>query len=523
MLPQPENRAHFDQPPGQDGPVNHVLCGLAANPSLPAELVERLIGIADGDVASELACREDLSRAQAVALAAHSAETAVQLAYERKLTTADIDPVTQPQAALALLDGGVGDPEWARLLAAGPVVEHREKLAGCPGLPPDVVKTLAADPDIRVVAELALWTTSDTAARLARHPHAEVRSAVAANEETPPEVLAMLITGEGLPPAQRCLVCDREATPFVHDRHCPRPDCDLPPGAACDGFHQSTVHELHERALRNPATPTEAVVGFADHPSMLLRRQLAARSDLPSRICAQLATDPSSGVRAELAENPVLDEALMHVMAADRDPDVRRSLALNPRVPLGLLASLASDTKIGSTLLPRIAAASPDEVHNLARSSHPVIRMLVAERRDLPAEIRDALAADPDAKVLKSIARHPGLSDAQLRAMVDRHGVRVVAKVAANPEASPALLEDLTRHQPPVGKAFREVARQRAATPVALLACLADEQARRIAAAHPALPPTVMVDLLGDDDWRVVEAAAANPSLPRAVMFELVP
>ncbi|MDO0934188.1 hypothetical protein QQY66_21755 [Streptomyces sp. DG2A-72] len=503
--------------------MHHVLCGLAANPALPTELVDRLIGMADADVASALASREDLSHAQAVALAGLGEETAVPLAYKGKLTAADIDPVTQPHAALALLDEGVGRPEWARLLATDPVVERREKLAGCPGLPPDVVKTLSADPDVRVVAELALWTTPDTATRLARHPHAEVRSAVAANEATPPVVLAMLITGEGLPPAQRCLVCDREATPFVHGPHCPRPDCDLLPGAACDGSHQSTVHRLHEEALRNPATPAESVVGFADHPSPLLRRQLAARSDLPRPVCARLAADPSPGVRAELAENPVIGEALMHGMAADRDPDVRRSLAHNPDVPLGLLPSLATATKIGSTLLPRIAAASPDEVKKLAESRHPALRMLLAERRDLPAEIVDALAADPDAKVVKSIAPHPGLSDTRLRAMVDHHGVQVVAKVAANPDASPALLEYLARHQPPAHKAFREIARHRKATPVALLACLADKRARRIAAAHPALPPTAMADLLGDDDWLVVEAAAANPSLPHAVMSELVP
>lgn len=503
--------------------MNHLLCGLAANPALPAASVERLIETADADVASALADREDLSHAQAVALAARHEDTAAQLAREGRLTAADIDPLTRPDAALALLDEGRGDPVWARLLAADPVVRHRERLAGCAGLPPDVVEILAADPDVRVVAELALWATPDTAARLARHPHAEVRSAVAANEATPPDVLAMLITGEGLPPARRCLVCDREATPFVHDAHCPRPDCDLPPGAACDGSHQSTVDELHERALRNPATPTEAVVGFADHPSMLLRWQLAARSDLPRRTCARLSADPFPAVRAELAQNPVLDEALMPALAADPYPEVRRGLALNPRVPLGLLASLADTVKIGPTLLPRIAAASPAEVEELAGSPHPVVRMLVAERRDLPAEIRDRLAADPAAKVLKSVARHPGLSEARLRAMVDRHGVRVLAKVAANPEAPPALLEDLARHRPPVQKALCEVAGNSGATPAALLAGLADRRARRVAAAHPALPPTALVDLLDDDDCHVAEAAAANPSLPPAVMSALLP
>lgn len=50
-------------------------------------------------------------------------------------------------------------------------------------------------------------------------------------------------------------------------------------------------------------------------------------------------------------------------------------------------------------------------------------------------------ATDPDAKIVRSIAAHPGLSEARLRAMVDRHGARVVARVAANPDATPPLPE----------------------------------------------------------------------------------
>jgi hypothetical protein len=149
--------------------------------------------------------------------------------------------------------------------------------------------------------------------------------------------------------------------------------------------------------------------------------------------------------------------------------------------------------------------------------------MLLAERRDLPPVVRDALANDLDAKVVKSIAGHPGLSEAQLRAMVERHGSRVIAKVAANPETPSALLEYLTGHMAPVRKALREVARHRNATGPALLACLTDRQARPWAASHPALPPRTIIELLADHDWQVVEAAAANPSLPPAVMAELIP
>ncbi|SFX79668.1 hypothetical protein SAMN02787144_1006195 [Streptomyces atratus] len=136
--------------------------------------------------------------------------------------------------------------------------------------------------------------------------------------------------------------------------------------------------------------------------------------------------------------------------------------------------------------------------------------------RDLPAGIRDAPATDPDAKAVKSIASHPGLSEAQLRTMVDRHGVRVIAKVAANPDATPALLEDLTRHEPPVRKAFREVARHRNATGPALHNCLADKQARPLAARHPALWPRVVAELLTDTDrqWRKPRPPTRRCRLP---------
>lgn len=137
-------------------PVNHALCGLAVNAALPFELVGRLIAVADADIAEGLASRPDLSHEQAVDLAARVEESAVRLAYKGRLTAADVAPVTQPQAALALLDEHSGDLEWVRLFAKDSDVERREKLAACPGLPAEVQETLAADPDVRVVAELAL-------------------------------------------------------------------------------------------------------------------------------------------------------------------------------------------------------------------------------------------------------------------------------------------------------------------------------------------------------------------------------
>ncbi|MEV7179551.1 hypothetical protein [Kitasatospora sp. NPDC093679] len=500
-----------------------ALLGLAANPALPPALVDRLIAAADEELAQELALRPDLSRTQVRRLAARSEAAAVGLAREGRLQPADTDPVVQPLAALALLDEGAGPPRWARHFASHPRAEHREKLAACPDLPPDVARTLADDPDPAVVAELGSWAPAHLAAELARHPHARVRRAVAGNRSTPPDLLAALLTGEGLPPARSCRVCDQEDVPFVHTADCPRRDCALLPGDECDGSHRSAVHEIQWQALHNPATPAAAAAAFADHPSVLLRSLVAARGGLPQQTCARLAGDPVPMVRAELARNPATGEALIRRLAEDRVHDVRRSLAHHPHLPLDVLARLARSTRLGPVLLPRVAAATPAETAGLAAAADPTLRMLVALRRDLPDAVRDALACDPDAKVLKAIAPHPGLTEAQLLAMIGRHGPRVAGQVAANPGATAAVLEALTRPPAAVRKALREIARHPNSPVPALLACLDDPRARPVAAARPELPAGVVVGLLADEDPEVAAAAAANPALPADAMRALLP
>ncbi|MER7701364.1 hypothetical protein ABTX81_00480 [Kitasatospora sp. NPDC097605] len=469
---------------------DRVLCGLAANPALPAEPVDRLIALAAAttdpslaeDLAHELTDREGLDRPQLLALAAAGEDAAAWLAQDGRLTAGDVDPEARPDAALALLERGEGRPHWARRFAADPDPGRRGRLAGCPDLPDDVLRRLGEDQDPDVVAELALAAPPALTAQLARHPHTAVRRAVAFNDRTPPAVLAELLTGDD--------------------------------GSGREGI---TV-----AVLAHPALPASTAAGYADDPSPLVRAELAARTDLPAEPYRRLAADPEPVVRRALAGNPAIDEEVIRVLAEDEDGDVGRQLCRHPRLPLDVLTGLAARARSLPILLPRVAAASPAEVAELAVSAEPAVRMLVAERRDLPPAIRDALAADPDAEVLKAIAPHPGLPEPLLRAMLTRHGVRVAARMATNPDASPALLTDLAHHRPPVRKALREIARHPSAPPPALAACLADGQARPIAAAHPSLPRSLLLDLLTGDHPHLAEVAAAHPSLPTEIARALV-
>jgi hypothetical protein len=196
-------------------------------------------------------------------------------------------------------------------------------------------------------------------------------------------------------------------------------------------------------------------------------------------------------VRAALAENPAIGETVMRTLADDgRAPTVHRRLAHNPAVPLDVLARILPTADVGVTLLPRIAAATSDEVAQLAASADPVLRMLVATRRDLPSDIVDKLAQDPDAKVLSAVAAHPGLAEQRLRDMADSHGARVIAEVARNPQCSAELLHHLAELAGTGPEALRAIAAHPHASAATLQRCLddPDERVRRAAAANPALP-----------------------------------
>ncbi|MER7844437.1 hypothetical protein ABTZ03_10885 [Kitasatospora sp. NPDC096077] len=432
-----------------------LLHAVARNPALPPELLRQLLNRAetDGELAWALADRPDLGPEQVRQLAERHEGAALLLAEAGLLGAEDVDPLTRPTAAVRLLDEGRGKPDWALLLARSPDPAVRERLAACPDLPPDAAGLLALDESVDVVAELAVNTThADLLTHLAAHPVARVRRWAAANEAMPAELLAALLDDPEVP--------------------------------------------VREQAAGNPATPGAAAARLAaDH--VMVRQTLATHPGLPADAYHRLGGDEIPLVRANLAGNPGIDDPLIRRLAEDDGHDVRRSLAHHPRVPLDVLARLAAATRTGPALLPRIATADPAELTELAGSSEPRVRALVAARRDLPAALRDRLAADPDARVVKAVAPHPGLAGRRLSLLVDRFGPGVATAVARNPGTPTDLLDRL------------------AALPLA-------GRARHAVAAHPNASPALLADCLAAPDRRTAEAAAANPALPVAVMAELV-
>ncbi|MET9630074.1 hypothetical protein ABZX92_21665 [Lentzea sp. NPDC006480] len=184
--------------------MNTVLDGLASNPALPASLVSRLIGLADGVLALTLARRSDLSAADVQALLARDDPDVVAALLESGWVAPSSVPVTDPRIALVVAEHPDAPLDLVRSLAAHPDPVVRARLARLAHrLPADVAALLARDPDERVVASvvgrarpsarvepLPSLSAAQIRSLVSQGPHAFLTAA--RSPECPPELLHLM-------------------------------------------------------------------------------------------------------------------------------------------------------------------------------------------------------------------------------------------------------------------------------------------------------------------------------------------
>jgi hypothetical protein len=216
----------------------------------------------------------------------------------------------------------------------------------------------------------------------------------------------------------------------------------------------------------NPNTPYEFVERLANDPDPAVRERVASRCDLQPGLLASLAEDPDDRVRTR---------ALLHT--PPRTEPQRRMI----------------DTVIGRTadqighVRERIDPPSADWFAACAVSGHPLLRRVAATYPQLPVDLADRLARDPDLHVRHLLAYNHPFAPPQLLLEAFIAGPRQRSYLLTDPRLPRTGLADLLDH--------------------------ADPEVRTLAAADTTLPQPPLAQL-ADPDPRVRDAAAANPLLP---------
>lgn len=355
----------------------------------------------------------------------------------------------------------------------------RALVAKHPQTPRPLLERLIADDDwqVRAAAASNPRIPKPWLEQLARDGDRAVREAVAANPRASTRLLGQLMADE----------YDEVRQAAARNPHAPR-------------FWRDMIRLLEQQS---PSL-------YDEHLDLLARlgpyclRLVMAHPHVPPKMLEHYHAHPDTATRLAIAQNPKTPPGLLADMACDFDPEVRQAVASHPRTTLPGLERLAQDEQPDVRLRVAENPRTPGAVLQvLARDDHWRVRQAVAQNPSTPPEALIQLGHDPDADVQQAVADHPNAPEEALEAFFSGW------VLPANLDIRPGELYRRVRCQEPV--------------PPEWLATLAQgpERARRLVAAHPEAPPSTLLALAQDEDWRVRQAVAQRPALPAEVLVRL--
>lgn len=426
------------------------------------------------------------------------------------------------------------DDHWlTHTLACNPVLPHafRMRLAEHPDaairralasrsveFPRELYERLAGDEDPKVREYLASneHVPEDLLAHLAEDPHPSVRAKLAQWFTQAPE------------PVRRRLLTDpdeqvRQSACSTYFARTPRPvpPADLLPALLSDPATRAG-------AIRHCALDADTADRLAADPDEQVRRQLADHPDLPVRLRAVLAADPDTTVALGIfarKDTPEVLRAEIHAripsepLSAARfeDLDADDDAAFERRI-----SDEMARIEFHSMRLPWVTADPLPHVD----SPFACFRVSAAMCDNLPEAAVTRLLNDAESSVRATMAQHArDRIDPATAERIDRDyrpDKRSDWRPADDFPLPPEALRRLAADPEP---RMRELAPRDPDLPEDLLRRLAadpHEAVRAVTATHGRLPADVLVGLLDDTSAWVAKTAAGNPNLPVAQMDRLL-
>ena len=91
---------------------------------------------------------------------------------------------------------------------------------------------------------------------------------------------------------------------------------------------------------KNPNTPSELLIKFAEDKSWIMREVVAANPNTPGDVLSILAKDSEYTVRLEVAENPNTPKEILPILAKDSNASVRYFVKSNVNTPIEVRAMI---------------------------------------------------------------------------------------------------------------------------------------------------------------------------------------
>ncbi|PAX52799.1 variant leucine-rich repeat-containing protein [Brunnivagina elsteri] len=306
-----------------------------------------------------------------------------------------------------------------------------------------------------------------------------IREAVAANPNTPTEVLLKL--AEVFP--QQFLKNPVFSLLLLEN---PNFAADIPYYALLSLLKQSELPDFFLSSAANHANP-EILYLVAKHPNTsdnaleeMTRRNprdtplglsIIKREDVSERVLSILVEYSAIAVRLCLAKNPATSPSILAKLAIVREAnpnfqqEIYLKLAKNPHTPIIV-------------------------IHGLLKKCDRKIKQGISQRSDLPISIIIELASDSQIHATNSLAKNLSITADVLMELANHRELRVRQMVVRHPNVPQTLLD-------------------RAVT---------NPELRQYVAENPSTPADLLIELVQDEEEEVLKAIATNPSATASVL-----
>jgi pentose-5-phosphate-3-epimerase len=447
----------------------------------------------------------------------------------------------------------------------------RESVAQNPAAPPLILELLAEDKKTPV----RWWVAANPSTpgyvleRLAKDRNEIVRSNVASNLSAPPAVLESL--AEDKEESIRTAVAHNPCTPprqlkrWVDDKidRFGRTIASLQTSADWDRYGDELALESTEFFLAtlaaNPSTPVSALERLAKVQRKVVQRHLVQNPSTPLSVLEQLAVEKTVVVRAAVASSPSAPVVLLERLALDDQKDVRKSIAQNVSAPGFILDRLAGDADKGirmrvagnlstpGSVLERLAGDEDKDTRtaaaanrsapiflldHLALSDEPDVRRSVAENTSAPGFVLARLAEDEDKNTRTCVAGNPSTPVSALERLAEDTDTNIRTVVAGNPSSPGSVLQRLFLVSTEVSSEIinRVTTSVAGSDPLSDLMALRAQMlgkltsgttpsaSRLLGLRLPYCPVVTLEKAQRSTDWRERCSVASNPNTPLAVV-----
>ena len=386
-------KCDFFRPSMEEPDSWHVRNLLASNPSIPRNIINKLIRDNDRHVRAAVAAREDISGKQALLLK-HDISRLV-----RRTLAENSNAFHAIKKLMAKEKENVQNYEKVKL-----TLQQLEDI----NTPVEVINSLVDEvPQVRHYIVNSKNVSVTNASESAHDSSMDVRDKLFTEQNTSVEIINLLDEYH------------------EHNRHYVPQKCII--------FRKYGISYKYFQELSGIETPEKISSRIAARKNNRIGRLLATNKNISNDIFDRLSENANFNIYLGLIDNPNTPPEILNKLSENENHCIRRGVAKHVNTSIKILELLKSDRHISvREQVAQNTKISPEIIEELANDSAALVRRAIASNPQTSATILDRLKSDCSLTVRRAVAENTNTSIDTLKELLSDEAPKVINSAKEN-------------------------------------------------------------------------------------------